>query len=101
MNGEGRLKLVVRGNPIHCDEKLCWLKDAEAQGKLLFYLGIYGKVDCANYPGVGFDDTKLGCDIEKAACQKFCEAFCGCQSVSECVSTCLPACEHEIDSNCI
>ena len=81
MNGQERLKLVVRGNLIHCDENLCWLKDAEAQRKIQFHLAKYGKVDCANHPGVGFDDTKLGCDI---------------------VSSCLPACEDEIDSkDCI
>ena len=98
MNGQGTLKLVVRGNPFHCDEKLCWLKDAQAQGRVQFYLAKYGKVNCANYPGVGFDDTKLGCDIEKAACQKFCEAFCKSQSVSECLSDCLPACKDELES---
>ena len=79
---------------MYCDQNLCWLKKAESQGKIQFYIPSLGKVDCSNYPGVNWDDKKLGCEGEKYFCQTICED--ACQSYT----ACLAKCEKEIRINC-
>ena len=55
------LRLSLRGNPLVCDTKLCWLKKGEEEGWLRFrtYDGIHYGPNCAN--NVDWTRLKLNC----------------------------------------
>ena len=40
------LHLNPNDNPLHCDQKMCWLKDARMR-----YMKLTGTLTCENYPG--------------------------------------------------
>ena len=54
--------LFLDENPLQCDSRMCWIKDAERDGRVK----LRGRWDhtpqCKNYPGVHWDNIKLTCD---------------------------------------
>ena len=55
--------LFLDSNPLHCDSSMCWLKQAERDGRLkLASRGRGHKPQCVNYPGVHWDNITLICD---------------------------------------
>ncbi len=93
MQAEGSLRLVVRGNPIYCDNDLCCLKEAESQGKIEFYLGQFGKVECSNYPGAHWDQV-VGCEEEPTFCDVICGSAC---PEGDCLVNCTALCERKLN----
>ena len=67
-----KVKLVLNGNSLQCDEKLCWLKQAEEDGWITWFVAHYvGKPykgihspECGNYPGSLWEDVSLDCPGE-------------------------------------
>ena len=63
------LALRIRRNPLHCDREMCWIKQAEREGRI--YLGgilhwgrTFFKPDCENYHGITWDNITLDCLTE-------------------------------------
>ena len=54
--------LFLDGNPLHCDSRMCWLKQAERDGKLKLRGRWNHKPQCVNYPGLHWDNITLICD---------------------------------------
>ena len=54
--------LTLGENPFHCDSKMCWIKQAERDQLIIWYIvDGWGEPDCQNYPNVELDDVKLNC----------------------------------------
>ena len=55
------LDTSLSGNPLVCDERLCWVKRG-AQDRWLWFAGsgTY-KPQCANFPNTTWDDVDLNC----------------------------------------
>ena len=53
-----KLYLNIRKNLLHCDRKLCWIKEGQEQG----WISGWWSPDCANYPGVDWTKVDLDCD---------------------------------------
>ena len=49
----------LSGNPFHCDEDLCWLKEAEEKGEMSFWFG--SSPECMNYPRRDWNNVNLEC----------------------------------------
>ena len=56
----GYIALYLSDNPLQCDTKLCWLKDAERDGWVLLK---DPKPTCQNYPNARWDDVNLNCSL--------------------------------------
>ena len=56
------LFLFLDGNPLRCDSKMCWIKDAERDGQIKLNYKWNPKPQCVNYPGVHWDNIILICD---------------------------------------
>ena len=56
------LFLFLDGNPLHCDSRMCWIKDAERDGRIKLKGRRNPKPQCVNNPGVHWDNIKLTCD---------------------------------------
>ena len=54
------IALYLSDNPLQCDTKLCWLKDAERNGWILLK---DPKPTCQNYPNARWDDVNLKCSL--------------------------------------
>ena len=59
------LTLIIDDNALWCDARICWMRDAERDGWIRFNHSrgefVWGKPECANYPGVNWDDLTLNC----------------------------------------
>ena len=55
-----RLDLSIEQNPLHCDHRLCWLKEGEQEGWITYESML--PPDCANYPGVDWEEVDLHCE---------------------------------------
>ena len=67
-----RIKLVLNGNSLQCDQRLCWLKQGEKDGWITWfvahyvgkpYMGIHSP-DCGNFPNSLWDDISLDCPTD-------------------------------------
>ena len=54
--------LFLDENPLQCDSRMCWIKDAERDGRIKLKDKWNPKPQCVNYPGVHWDNIKLTCD---------------------------------------
>ena len=54
--------LFLDGNPLHYDSRMCWLKQAERDGRLKLSGRRDHKPQCVNYPGLHWDNITLICD---------------------------------------
>ena len=55
------LKLWFGDNPMNCDCRMCWLKEAEEQGWVEFQYG-FQYPDCTNHHGQYWEQVQLDCD---------------------------------------
>ena len=56
--------LFLDQNPLQCDTRMCWIKQAERDRRITLHGGsLEEKPECVNYPGVYWDDVTLVCDI--------------------------------------
>ena len=56
------LILTLGNNPLRCDSKMCWIKQAERDGWITWHtMDGWGKPDCENYPTVNWDHILLNC----------------------------------------
>ena len=55
------LFLVLSGNPLQCNSRICWIKQAERDGRVKWKKSCH-KPECVNYSGVHWDDVTLACD---------------------------------------
>ena len=56
------LILTLGNNPLQCDSKMCWIKQAELDGWITWHTTDgWGKPDCENYANVEWDDVNLNC----------------------------------------
>ena len=56
--------LILSHNPLQCDRRMCWIKQAERDGRITWptdYMGEVYKPECENYPSVDWDDVDLSC----------------------------------------
>ena len=62
-DSSSKMLLKLAQNPFQCDERLCWLKEAEERGRIWFYYwgSSTSSPSCQNYPGVTWKDVDLGC----------------------------------------
>ena len=61
--------LTLGDNPFHCDSKMCWIKQAERDQLIIWYIvDGWGKPDCQNYPDVQWEDVKLNCSDSGEFC---------------------------------
>ena len=62
------LTLLLAVNPLHCDSKLCWIKEVERDGWIILNYtkndDFWTKPDCANYPDREWDDIRFSCPLE-------------------------------------
>ena len=62
------LTLLLSDNPVQCDSRICWIKEAERDGWItlnaLLPDASWSKPDCVNYPGVDWDNITLSCPAE-------------------------------------
>ena len=62
------LRLDLSGNPLQCDERMCWLKEAERVGHITWYTRYWdGWPQCKNQPGVHWDNITLNCEPGQSA----------------------------------
>ena len=54
------LFLSLTKNPLFCDSRMCWIKEAERDGRIKLR---GSKSQCVNYPNVHWDDIKLPCSM--------------------------------------
>ena len=61
-----RLRMSLDGNPLQCNASLCWIKEAEAQGWITWYLDRANPLspNCANFPSTPWGDVFLDCHGE-------------------------------------
>ena len=56
------LILTLGKNLFHCDNEMCWIKEAERDGRITWFTEDgYGKPECQNYPDVEWDEVILDC----------------------------------------
>ena len=55
--------LFLGRNPLQCDWKMCWIKEAERVGWLKLSAITGAKPQCENYPGTPWDQVTLTCDV--------------------------------------
>ena len=55
------LQLALHENPLHCDSRMCWLKEAEDEGWIHFQYDLYWVPTCVNYQDVPWKDVNLKC----------------------------------------
>ena len=55
------VQLWLGDNPMYCDCRMCWLKEAEEQGSIEFNYG-FRYPDCDNRPGEFWETIQLDCD---------------------------------------
>ena len=56
--------MSAHGNPFHCDVRMCWLRDAEQQGRVHFrtiYDDNREDPECVNYPDEEWREVPLDC----------------------------------------
>ena len=63
------LALRIRRNPLQCDRKMCWIKQAERERRIhlngiLHWGRTFFKPDCENYHGIAWDNITLDCLTE-------------------------------------
>ena len=62
------LTLLLAINPLLCDKKMCWIKQAERDGWITLnytnHLGSWTKPDCGNYPDHTWDSITLSCPLK-------------------------------------
>ena len=62
------LTLLLSDNPLQCDSRICWIKEAERGGWITLNIPLsdssWSKPNCANYPDVDWDNIKLSCSVE-------------------------------------
>ena len=59
--------LFLDQNPLQCDSRMCWIKQAEQDRRIVLQRGRpEEKPECVNYPGVYWDDVTLDCDTDVA-----------------------------------
>ena len=62
------LSLIPSNNPIQCDHRMCWIKEAEQGGRITLSYNRSGtffhKPHCVNRQGVTWDDIVLDCDAK-------------------------------------
>ena len=63
------LELWLRDNPLHCDVRMCWIKQAERVGHITWYtwVGETHRPECKNQPGVHWDNITLNCEPGQSA----------------------------------
>ena len=54
----GYLHLSLDGNPLHCDERMTWIKIGQEEGWIEFD-DSYSPPECENYPGVPWNNITL------------------------------------------
>ena len=63
------LTLSLSGNSFHCDNKLCWMIEAERNGNIRWYKTPSTKLEekplCANYPSGKWNDDTFNCKGKK------------------------------------
>ena len=58
------LFLFLDDNPLlQCDSRMCWIKNAERDGRLKLNGRRNPKPQCVNYPAVHWDNIKLPCNV--------------------------------------
>ena len=57
------LTLDLGENPIHCDARMCWIKEAERVGHITWWTDSLGdgRPQCENQPDVHWDNINLNC----------------------------------------
>ena len=56
------LAALLESNPLQCDERLCWLKEAESKNWITPDILQFAPVTCVNYPGETYwKDVNLNC----------------------------------------
>ena len=56
------LAALLESNPLQCDERLCWLKEADRKKWITPDILPFAPVTCANYPGETYwKDVNLNC----------------------------------------
>ena len=63
------LTLLLDKNPLHCDHRMCWMKEAEQDGRITLSYNtssgtFFDKPHCVNYQGVTWDNVTLDCDAK-------------------------------------
>ena len=53
------LALYLGSNPMHCDNRMCWIQEAKQEG---WIVNRWAMSDCVNYPGVDFLEIDMGCE---------------------------------------
>ena len=55
------LRMSLDGNPLQCNASLCWMKEAEAQGWITWYIDGTNPLNpnCANFPSTPWMDVVL------------------------------------------
>ena len=65
-------ELSLSENPLQCDRRMCWIKQAERDKRITWYTDPYDgevyKPDCENYKGVDWDDVTLTCPASGKCC---------------------------------
>ena len=58
------LTLTLDHNPLQCNERMCWIKEAERVGHITWYTwsGGDGRPQCKNQPGIRWDNITLNCE---------------------------------------
>ena len=56
----GEITLLIENNPLQCDSGICWIKQGEEDGWIIFPEE-RGKPDCENYPDVPWDNLMNIC----------------------------------------
>ena len=57
------LFLFLDGNRLQCDSRMCWIKDAERDGRVRLQVKSRDhKPQCVNYPGMHWDNITLACN---------------------------------------
>ena len=64
LNETESIEMSAHGNPFYCDVRMCWLRDAEQEGRVHFrtiYDDNREDPECANYPDVEWREIPLDC----------------------------------------
>ena len=55
------LALALDGNPLRCNKKMCWVKEAEEEGWIRFQYEYSWVPTCVNYKGIPWKNINLKC----------------------------------------
>ena len=59
------LSLRLDHNTLQCDERMCWIKQADRVGHIMWDYD--GRPQCKNQPGVHWDNITLNCEPGQSA----------------------------------